>query len=320
MRTGRLIAAMIGLPLATGSVHAQQNYPAKSIRFIVPFPPGGANDIAARILAQPLSKALGQNVIVDNRPGGSTIIGTEIVARGPADGHTLLAAGFLFIANAALRSNLPYDTLKDFSCVARMDSTPFLLSVHPSLPVKSVKDLIALARARPGELAYASSGFGSAPHLAGEMLKHAAKIDILHVPYQTTSTVVAVLGGHASILMSSIALSLPHLASGRLRALAVTSSERSVHLKDVPNAVESGLPVDFVTTNIAMLRAGTPREIVSQLSAEIVRAVQAPEMRDSLLRQGFSPAPLNAVECDVFIRAQVQKMQRLVREASIKLE
>ena len=303
------------------AVHAQ-TFPSKAVRLVVPFPPGGSNDIVARTLAQPLTRALGQNVIVDNRPGGITVIGAELVARAPADGHTLLIASFTFLANSALRSKLPYDTLKDFAAIAAVGFTPYMIAVHPSLPVYTVKGLIALARARPGQLTYTSPGAGSGQHLTGEMLKLMAKIDIVHVPYQGGGpSTLAVLGGHASILISTAATIVPHLATGRLRALAVTSRVRFDEVKDVPTLAESGLP-DFELIAIlgVVAPAATPRATIDRLSAEIVRAAQLPEVKGSLLKQGIYPSPMGPGEFDAFIRAEIQKIQKLVREANIKLE
>jgi tripartite-type tricarboxylate transporter receptor subunit TctC len=186
--------------LNTNSATAQAT-PSKTVRMVIPFPPGGSNDTVARILAPPLSRAIGQSVVVENRPGGNTIIATSLVARAPADGNTLLIIGFSWFANAALRSDLPYDTLKDFSGVARFDSSPFVISVHPSLPVNTVKELVAFARTRPGQLAYATNGNGTGQHLTGEWLKLQTGIDLLHVPYQGGGpAVIAVMGGHAPIL------------------------------------------------------------------------------------------------------------------------
>jgi tripartite-type tricarboxylate transporter receptor subunit TctC len=311
-----------GLLLGAGASVPAQTFPSKPIRIVVPFPPGGSNDIVARALAPPLTKALGQNVIADNRPGGLTVVGAEIVARAPADGHTLLMVSFAFLANSALRSRLPYDTLKDFAAVAAVGFTPFMIAVHPSLPVKNVKDLIALARARPGELTYTSPGAGSGQHLTGEMLKLMAKVDILHVPYQGGSpSTIAVLGGHASILISTAATIVPHLATGRLRGLAVTSRMRFDEVKDVPTLAESGLP-DFELVAILGLLApaATPKPIIDRLSGEITRAAQLSEVRESLLKQGILPAPLGPAEFDAYIRAELQKIQKIVRDSNIKLE
>jgi tripartite-type tricarboxylate transporter receptor subunit TctC len=314
--------ACVFAALVTAGAACAQSFPTKPIRWVVPFAPGGSTDTLARTLAVKLSEALGQQVVIDNRSGASGNIGMEIVARAPADGHTLLMVSFAFLANSALRSKLPYDTVKDFAAVAAVGFTPFMIAVHPSLPVKNVKDLIALARTKPGQLTYTSPGAGSGQHLTGEMLKLMAKIDLVHVPYQGGApSTIAVLGGHASILISTAATIVPHLATGRLRALAVTSRMRFDEVKDVPTLAESGLPEFELVAILGLLApAATPKATVDRLSADITRAALLPEVRESLLKQGILPAPLGPAEFDAYIRAELQKIQRIVRDANIKLE
>jgi tripartite-type tricarboxylate transporter receptor subunit TctC len=216
----------IALAVLSAAAHAQ-TYPVKPVRLIVAFPPGGTADLVARTLAQPLGAALGQNAIVDNRPGGGTVIATELVARAPADGYTLLLTGFSFTANSALRSNLPFDTQKDFAAVARIEGSPWMLAAHPSLPVKHVKELIALARSRPGLLTYASNPAGSGAHLIGAMLKLTTKINMVDVPYQgEVPAMIAVIGGHADMLIAYVPALITQLAAGKLRALGVTALQR----------------------------------------------------------------------------------------------
>jgi tripartite-type tricarboxylate transporter receptor subunit TctC len=307
--------------LDASSVTAQATS-SKTVRMVVPFPPAGSNDTVARILAPPLSRAIGQPVIVENRPGASTIIGTSVVARAPADGNTLLIIGFSWFANAALRSDLPYDTLKDFAAVARFDSSPFVISVHPSLPVKTVKELIALARTRPGQLAYATNGNGTGQHLTGEWLKLKTGIDLLHVPYQGGGpSLVAVMGGHAPVLISTIPTLVPALPTGKVRPLAVTSRTRAQQLKDVPTLAESGLPDFELTSNLgAVVRAGAPKETISHLSAELLRAMQIPEVRDALIKGGIYPAPGGPEDFDAVMRSDIRKIQKIVKEAKLKLD
>src|SRR5450759_3899379 len=310
-----VLAGAVWLPAA----HAQ-SYPTKPIRLVVSFPPGGIADVVARSLAQPLGSALGQNVIVENRPGGGTVIATELVARAPADGHTLLLTGFSFVANAALRSDLPYDTLKDFAAVARIESSPWMLATHPSLPVKSVKELIALARGRPGQLTYAANPVGSGAHLIGEMLKLTTKIDIVDVPYQgEVPAMIAVMGGHADVLIAYVPTLIPQLAAGKLRVLAVTSRIRLDRFKDVATLAESGMPDFELAGNQGVtVPSATPKAVINRLSTEIVRAVALPGIRDSLIRQGLQPAPIGPGEYDAFIRAEFVKIQKMFRAANIK--
>lgn len=312
-----LIAALSAINFALA-----QSFPSKPLRIVVPFPPSGSVDVAARVLAPPLTKALGQSVVVDNRPGAGTVIGTEWVARAPADGHTMLIAGFTFIANAALRTRLPFDSMRDFVGVARIGTDPYIISVHPSLPVRTPKDLVALARAQPGQLTYATNGAGSAQHVSGEMLKQMGKIDMIHVPYQGGApAAMAVLGGHTTILISTIATVTPYLSTGKLRGIAVTSQSRSDQVKDVPSMAESGFPDFELTSKLgAFVRSATPKEAVDRLGAEIVRALQIPEVRESLFKQGITATPMGPAEYDAMVRAEIPKIQKIVRAAGIKLE
>ena len=298
-----------------------QAFPSKVVRLVVPFPAGGSNDVVARAMAQPLSRALGQSVIVENRPGANTIIGTEAVARAPADGHTVLIAGFTFMSNAALRSKLPYDP-KDFVPVVGIGSQPFVFSVHPSLPAKSIKDLVALARARPGELVYAINGYGTGQHLSGELLKLKARIDMKPVAFQGGApATVAVLGGHASILISTAPPIVQHLPGGKLRALAVTSPARSDLLRDVPTMIESGFPDFDITGGMGVFApAATPKEAIDRLSTEIIRVLHLPEVREGLLRDGFAVSAAGPGEYAAFVRTRMQQIQKIAKEAKIKVD
>lgn len=307
--------------LVAATVHAQQ-WPSKPIRIVVPFTPAGSVDVAARALQTPLSKALGQSVVVDNRPGASTMIGTEFVAKAPADGHTLLIAGFTFIANAVMRTKLPFDAQKDFIGVARIGADPYIISVHPSLPVRTVKDMVAFARARPGQLTYAHNGNGSAQHVSGEMLKQVAKIDITPVPYSGGSpAAMSVLGGHNTILISTIATVIPFLNAGKLKSVAVTSAARSNLVKDTPTMAESGYPDFELTAKLGVyMRSATPREIVERMSAEVLRALNSVDVKESLFRQGIEAAPMGSAEYDAMIRQEIPRIQKIVRDAGIKLD
>jgi tripartite-type tricarboxylate transporter receptor subunit TctC len=311
-------ALLLGIPLVA---HAQ-TFPSKPIRIIAPFPPGAGTDTLARTLSGPLSKSLGQNIIVENRPGAGTVVGTEVAARSPADGHTVLIIANSFTINPAVRSKLPYDALKDFTGVARIASTPMVFSVHPSVPAKTLKELIVLARARPGEITYASSGAGTGHHLAGELFKSLAKIDLIHVPYQGGApAAMAVMGGHTSILLVNILSTAPHVATGRLRALAVTSPERSEVLKDVPTVAESGFPgFDTAIWFGTVVPSATPKEAVNRLSAEILRALQLPEVKDIITRIGMNSAGLPAAEFDVFLRAELRSNEKIARAVNLRID
>jgi tripartite-type tricarboxylate transporter receptor subunit TctC len=299
-----------------------QAYPSKVVRLVVPFAAGGSNDVVARAMSVPLGRALGQSVVVENRPGGDTIIGTEVVARAPADGHTVLISGFTFASLAALRANLPFDPLRDFAAVTGLGTQPYVISVHPSLPARSVKDLIALARARPGQLVYAINGHGTGQHLSGELLKTTMNIDMKYVAFSGGGpATAAVLGGHAGILISTAPPIIQHVQTDKLRALAVTSRTRSSLLKDVPTMIESGLPnFDMAGAMGVFAPAATPRAAIDRLSSEIMRVVQLPEVKEGMLRDGFAVVPLGPAEYDAAIRAKVQQIQQIARAAKLKID
>lgn len=314
--------SLLGISLGATLIAQAQPFPSKPIRIIAPFPPGAGTDTLARTLAGPLSKALGQSVIVENRPGAGTVVGTEVAARAPGDGHTVLIVANSFTINPAVRSKLPYDAQKDFTGVARMASTPMIFAVHPSLPAKSIKELIALARARPGELSYASSGAGTGHHLAGELFKSLAKIDLIHVPYQGGApAAIAVIGGHTSILLVNILSVATHLPSGRLRALAVTSPQRADVLKDVPTVAESGFPgFDTSIWFGSVVPSSTPKDAVTRLSTEILRALQLAEVKDVVNKVGLNVAGLPAAEFDAFLRAELRSNEKIARAVKLRLD
>lgn len=320
MPIGPLCALTLAATLVAPA--AAQEFPSSPVRFVVPLPAGGTMDIIARTVGQPVARALGQNVIVDNRPGGGGIIGTEAVARAPADGHTVLFIGNGFTMNPALRAKLPYDTEKDFAAVARVASNPLVISVHPSLPVKSLKQLVALARARPGELTFASGTAAGGLRLNAERFKAAAGIDIVNVPYQGgVPAVTAVLGGHTSILIVNVSETVPHVGSGRLRPLAVTSLERNGALKEVPTLAESGYPgFEALMWYGVVARTAAPKGAIDRLSTEITRAVRLPEVSDSLDRKGLSVAAMKPAEFDAFIRSEIQRNGRIIRDIKLKVE
>ena len=314
-------AALFGASVSFPEVEAQQ-FPSKTVRLVVPFAPGGSNDVVARSMSQPLSRALGQSVVVENRPGANTIIGTEAVARAPADGHTVLIAGFSFMSNAVLRSKLPYDPYKDFVPVTGLGSQPFVFSVHPSLPAKNIKQLVAIARSRPGELVYATNGYGTGQHLAAELLKIREKIDMKPVAFPGGApATMAVLGGHATILLSTVPPIVQHVSTGKLRALAATSRARSDLMKDVPTMIELGYPDFDITGGMGVYApAATPKDAVDRLSAEIARVMQIPEVRAGLERDGFLVATTGPAEYQAFVRARMKLIAKIAADAKLKVE
>src|SRR5688500_9593322 len=297
LRCVLLVSALLAVPAAA------QPFPSKVVRLIVPYPPAGSVDVVARTIQQPLSKALGQTVVVENRPGANSSIGIEHVVRAPADGHTILVGGS--VSNAALRSKLPYDLLRDLTPVVGVGTQPYVVSVHPSLPAKNVKELVALARARPGELVYSINIYGGGQHLSGELLKMMARIDMKPVVFQGGGpSAMAVLGGHASILISTIAPMVQHVPSGKLRPLAVTASGRSVLLPDVPTMIELGY-ADFDVTGAMAIWAptATPRDAIDRLSTDLMRTLQNPDVKSVAMRDGYVIAPIGSAEYAVLVRS-----------------
>lgn len=303
------------------SAAVAQEFPSRPVRIIAPFPPGGAADIIARTLAQPLSRAFGQSVIVENRPGANTAIGAEIVARAPADGHTILIIAPSFTINPFARAKLPYDTFKDFAGVTRAVSNAIVIAVHPSLPVKSVKELIALARARPGELTFGTASILGGQRLAGELFREAVGIQITNVPYNGGApATTAAMGGHTSMLVSNVVESAPQVLAGRLRGIAVTSLVRTDVLPNVPTVAESGYPGFEALNWFGAVARTAPKPLIDKLNAEILRALELPEVKDQMARQGMTPAPLSPAEFDAYLRAEAQRNERIIRSLNLKID
>jgi len=318
----RTFAFLIGALIVVFSASAQQSYPTRPIRLIVPFPPGGGNDFVGRLVAQKLGERLGQQIVVDNRAGASGVIGTEIGARATPDGYTLLLG---FVGPLALRPNLekvPYDPVRDFTAASLIASSYHILVVHPSIPVRSVKDLIAFARARPGQLNYASSGTGANFHLIAELFKSAAGIDIVHVPYKgAAAAALAVVTGEAHMMFSSTTAVLPHIRTKRLTALAVTSPARSPLAPEVPTLVESGVRcVELGSWYAIVAPAATPREIVARLNAELVSLASVPEYRQQLEKLAFEPLTSKPEQFAGFVKGELDKWGKVIRAAGIKPE
>ena len=300
-----------------------QAYPAKPIRFIVPFPPGGGNDLIARELAQHVTEPLAQPVIVENRPGASTLIGTEAAAKSLPDGYTLfMGNNSTLTINPNLYKKLPYDAVRDFAPLSLLASAPFLLLAHPSLPAQSVKELIALARLRPGQLNFGSSGLGIATHLAGEMLKVMAHIDIVHIPYKGAAPALTdLMGGQVELGFTNVLSSLPHVRSGRLRVLAVTSKTRSRVLPQVPAIAESGLPDYEASVWYAILApARTPASALTRLHSEFVKALQQSNVRERLASDGASIVGSTPDVLARTIEADTARWGKVIRQNGLSLE
>jgi tripartite-type tricarboxylate transporter receptor subunit TctC len=309
--------------LLVAAVAAAQSYPVKPVRIVVTLAPGGTADILARIVAQKLTEAWGQQIVVENRPGASGMIGAEIVAKAPPDGYTLLMGYNAEITiNQSLLRKMTYDPVKDLAPVTIAGTTPMILVIHPSLPAKTIKELMALARARPGELTYGSAGNGSTPHLGGELLKHSARVDITHVPYKSAALVVPeLIGGQVSMLFSGMPLAMPHVRAGKLRALAVSTGSRSPAAPDVPTVAESGFPGFDITNWFGIfVPAGTSRDIVDTLYREIARGVSAPDVKERLAKEGGAVNPIPPDEYARFIQAEIAKYAKIIREARITVD
>jgi len=299
-----------------------QNYPSKPIRLIVPFPAGGGVDVIARIIGPKLSESLGHQVIVDNRAGGGTIIGTEALAKSPPDGYTMMIANSAFGANPALHAKLPYDTVRDFAPVSLVVMFPCILAVHPSFPARNVGELIGLAKATPGKLSYASAGTGSYIHLAMELFKSVAGVSIVHVPYKGANLALNdLLGGQIPMMFVTGQLGIPYIKAGRLRALAVTSAKPMPLLPDVPTVAQSGYPgFELDDWEGIIVPAGTPTPIVARLNAEINQIVSSAEVRARMSGLGATPAGSTPGQLGERIKTELAKWATVVKEAGIVVD
>jgi tripartite-type tricarboxylate transporter receptor subunit TctC len=314
-------AFLLGCALAVGAAaQTPQPYPSRPVRIVVPLPPGGSNDLLARIVAERLHARLGQPALVDNRPGGNGNIGTEFVARSAPDGHTLLMANTSHVINPSLFGKLPYDPIRDFAPIAQMSAVHFALVVHPSVPARSVKEFIALARRRPDGLTYASAGNGSPHHLAMELLQSMAKVEMMHVPYKGAGQFVpALVAGEVSSVIGAINSLLPHIRTGRLHVLAMAGARRTSLLPGVPTIGEAALPGFALDNWGGMLApAGTPPAIIERLNAEIVAALRAPETRKKLVSQGIDVTPSTPGDFQKTLTSHMSKWARVIEAARIQ--
>ena len=297
------------------------NYPSRPIRMIVPFAPGGGLDITTRLIGQKLTEKWGQNIVVDARPGAATIVGTEIASNAAPDGYTVLMITTTFAINPGLHSKLPYDPGKDFTPVTQLNSQPNVIVVAPSFAAKTVKDLIAMAKAKPGELTFASPGAGSAPHLSAEMFQRAAGVNMIHVPYKGIPPAVTdILGGRVSMLFTTTISAAPHIKAGKLRAVAITSAKRQPSMPEVPTVGETipGYRAEAFQGMVAP--AGVPQPIVEKLSAEVARIVQMPEVSQRFQLDGAEAVGSTPKEFAAFLRSEMQKLSKVIKDAGIKPE
>jgi len=309
------LAAVLAVPAFA------QSYPSRPVRFVVPFAPGGSTDTLARTMGVKLADVLGQQVVVDNRPGGNGDIGMLIVARAPADGHTIVLG---YIANLAiapsLQAKMPYDPVKEFAPITQPASSPNVLTAHPSVAAKNLKELIALAKANPGKLSFASTGVASVGHLTGELINNLAGVNITHVPYKGSGQAVTdILGGHVSIMYSGFSSTLAHIRAGKLRALAVTGPKRSAALAEVPTIAEQGFPGVEATAWYGVLApAGTPKPVITRLHGELVKILALPDVAQKLNGLGFEIVASTPEAFSAYIRSEIRKWEKVVRASGAK--
>lgn len=314
-----LLSLLITLALVASSL--AQDWPSRALRYVVPQAPGGSSDTLARVIAPRLADALGQQVLVDNRPGATSIIGSEIVAKAPPDGHTLLQAATSHATNPAMGVKLPYDTLRDFMPVTLLSQQPNLWIVHPSLPVQDIKSLVALAKSKPGQLDFASSGTGGSQHLAGELLNVMAAIKLVHIPYKgSPPALIDVLGGRVAVMVSTLAPAMPQIKAGRLRALAITSAERSKAAPEIPTVVESGIRgYEAISWQGVLVPAGTPRNASQRLNTELRKVLMQAEVRRHLAEQGYEPLSGSSEAFESYIKSEIAKWTRVVKSAGLQV-
>jgi tripartite-type tricarboxylate transporter receptor subunit TctC len=316
-----LLAAASLLAALAGPALAQADYPNRPVRLIIPFPPGGSNDVVGRVIAQHLGESLGKQIIVDNRAGAGGVIGTEVASKAAPDGYTLLGISLAHAVNPWLYK-LPYDPIKAFAPIGIMGKGPVVLSVNPSLPVQSVKELVALAKSKPGDLQYASAGVGSFQHLSAELFKLTAGVDILHIPFKGGGPAMTdVMGGHTKVLFSSLVQTTPHIKSGKLRALAVGGTERSPVLPDLPTVAEAGVP-GYASENWwgIVAPAGTPAPIIERLYQALTQAQDNPEAKKYFDAEGAAIVKMSTAAFGQFMVSEMDKWQRVVKEGNIKAE
>jgi tripartite-type tricarboxylate transporter receptor subunit TctC len=316
-------ALALSLALAACGGAWAQSYPAKPIRFIVPFPPGGSADILARAIGQKAGEGLGQSLVVENRPGAGTAIGAEALARSPADGYAVMIGTVSSHAiNPALNPKLAYDPVKDFTPISLVASIPFAMIVHPSVPAKSVREFISLAKSKPASLNYSSAGNGTSNHLAGELLKSMAGIDIVHIPYKGSAPALNdLVAGQVSLMFDLVLTAAPHVKSGAVRGLAVTGAKRSSALPELPTVAESGVPGYEVSAWFGIFApAGMPQPVVQRLNADFVKALQQPELRQRLASQGAEPLTSTPDEFAAYLRSEIAKWAKVVKDSGMKVD
>jgi tripartite-type tricarboxylate transporter receptor subunit TctC len=312
------LAAAVALP-----AHSADNYPSRPVRFIIPFPPGGGNDILGRAFAEKMGERMGQQWVADNRGGASTIIAAEIVAHAPPDGYTLLlGTNTTFAVLPALKEKLPFDPIKDYTPISLMSSSPYLLVVNPGFPAKTVKELVALARAKPAHINYASPGHGTSNHLAFELFKSMARVDLTHVPYKGTGPMITeLLGGQVPVMFASTAAVRPHVISGKMRALGISINRRSPAMPEVAPIAELGVPGFNTASWVGLISPrGMAPALVARLNKDVAQVIEGGDLKDKLASQGFLPDASTPQEFAAHIKAELDRFRKLVKSAGIKSE
>jgi len=315
--------AIVGVLACAANAHAQQNYPNRPVRWIVPFAPGGPTDIMSRAIGEKLGQRLGQQFVVDNRGGAGGNIGAEIVARAPADGYTIMIGHVgTHAINIALYQKVPYDPVRDFTPISLLATLPLALVVHPSVPAHNIKELIALAQKRPGDMNFASAGNGGPTHLTGEVLKSMAKVNIVHVPFKgNAQALTELISGRVQMMFSNLLTSMPHVRAGKLRAIAISTAKRSPQVPDLPTVAESGVPGFDVTPWYGALGpAGLPNTITTRLHDEIADIVKAPDMRERFVAQGVDLASSTPEQFAALIKSEVPKWRKIVHDSGAKVD
>lgn len=324
IRMTRIALTLCATALLSAAPYAgAQTFPSKPVRILVGAPPGGSNDIFARAIGQRISPALGQPVVVDNRPGANQLIAADLCAKSPPDGHTLVIGALGPLAmNPALYAKTPFDPVKDFSAVSLLATGPVVIVVHPSIPAGTVKDLVELAKKRPGQLNFGSPGVGSSPHLTGELFKLITKTDIVHVPYKGNAEAITdLIGGQLSVVFTGVPPVIPLAKAGKVRVLATTGKQRLANLPDVPTIREAGIEgADVLIWYGVVAPAATPKDVVARLNREIVKIMALPDVREKFAQQGVDPASSTPEEFAQLIRDEVARWSKVIRGAGIKLE
>ena len=312
------LAATTAAALASGHAPAQ----SRPLRLIVPYPPGPGVDLIARTVSTQLSQTLRQQIVVDNRPGAGSVIGVDLAAKSPPDGNTLLFVNLAYAINAAMVAKLPYDPLRDLAPVTVVATQPHILVVNPAVPVKTVRDLIAVAKSKPGEMTYASAGNGTGPQLVAEMFSHAVGVRMNHIPYKGANPALTdVVGGHAQIMFATLVSALPHVQAGRLRAVAVTSARRAPHVPDVPTMIESGVPnFEAVGWYMVLVPARTPAPIMARMQAAVAEALAQPSVRERLTGDGAEIVASKPEDAKRFLETEVRRWGAVVKAAGLKTE